>query len=152
MKCPNCGLINPPSALRCDCGYEFDEHQSPSVEQHQRKIEINRQQKVRAVGLAHRLLHWAILAGFAGVFIPYALFIAIPFQLYCTYKLARALDLSTVSAVLYVVVMFVPLVSLVFLLILRRKATKFLQWEGVRVGLMGAKVSDLPAAEASGIG
>jgi hypothetical protein len=23
MKCPNCGLINPPSALRCDCGYDF---------------------------------------------------------------------------------------------------------------------------------
>ena len=23
MKCPNCGLINPDSALRCDCGYDF---------------------------------------------------------------------------------------------------------------------------------
>ena len=23
MKCPNCGLINPESALRCDCGYDF---------------------------------------------------------------------------------------------------------------------------------
>lgn len=23
MKCPNCGLLNPPSALRCDCGYNF---------------------------------------------------------------------------------------------------------------------------------
>jgi len=24
MKCPNCGLINPESAQRCDCGYNFD--------------------------------------------------------------------------------------------------------------------------------
>lgn len=23
MKCPNCGLINPETALRCDCGYDF---------------------------------------------------------------------------------------------------------------------------------
>ncbi len=23
MNCPNCGLINPPSALRCDCGFDF---------------------------------------------------------------------------------------------------------------------------------
>lgn len=23
MRCPNCGLENPPSALRCDCGYNF---------------------------------------------------------------------------------------------------------------------------------
>jgi len=24
MKCPACGLINPESALNCDCGYNFD--------------------------------------------------------------------------------------------------------------------------------
>jgi hypothetical protein len=23
MKCPNCGLINPDTAERCDCGYDF---------------------------------------------------------------------------------------------------------------------------------
>src|SRR5262245_32656273 len=23
MKCPNCGLFNPDSAQRCDCGYDF---------------------------------------------------------------------------------------------------------------------------------
>jgi uncharacterized RDD family membrane protein YckC len=23
MKCPQCGLLNPPEALRCDCGWDF---------------------------------------------------------------------------------------------------------------------------------
>ena len=23
MNCPKCGLLNPPSAQRCDCGYDF---------------------------------------------------------------------------------------------------------------------------------
>lgn len=24
MKCPQCGLFNPPSAMRCDCGWDFN--------------------------------------------------------------------------------------------------------------------------------
>lgn len=23
MECPNCKLVNPPTAMRCDCGYDF---------------------------------------------------------------------------------------------------------------------------------
>ena len=58
MKCPNCGLINPDSALRCNCGYDF--------------ATMTVARKVRAVGLAHRLLHLAILASIPGLLIPYA--------------------------------------------------------------------------------
>ena len=24
MDCPNCKLVNPPTATRCDCGYDFE--------------------------------------------------------------------------------------------------------------------------------
>lgn len=26
MDCPNCKLVNPPNATRCDCGYDFHTH------------------------------------------------------------------------------------------------------------------------------
>jgi hypothetical protein len=26
MECPNCKLVNPPNANRCDCGYDFQTH------------------------------------------------------------------------------------------------------------------------------
>jgi hypothetical protein len=26
MDCPNCKLVNPPTATRCDCGYDFQMH------------------------------------------------------------------------------------------------------------------------------
>jgi len=29
MKCPNCGLHNPPSAMRCDCGHDFETGLTP---------------------------------------------------------------------------------------------------------------------------
>ena len=25
MDCPNCHLLNPPTAMRCDCGYDFND-------------------------------------------------------------------------------------------------------------------------------
>ena len=26
MECPKCKLVNPPTAMRCDCGYDFQTH------------------------------------------------------------------------------------------------------------------------------
>ena len=31
MRCPDCGLVNPESAERCDCGYEFSERDKSST-------------------------------------------------------------------------------------------------------------------------
>ena len=99
---------------------------------------------VRAVGLAQRLLLWAILTSIVGWLLLPLVILAIPFQLYAVFKLAKALTLSTSSAVMYFVAMFIPIVSLICLVVLNNKATVLLQEHGIRVGLMGAKRSDLP--------
>lgn len=99
---------------------------------------------VRNVGQAQRLLIWAVLASIVGWIAPYGLYVAVPFQLYCVYKLAKALGLGTGASVFYLIAMFIPLVSLICLLVLNSEATNFLRDAGIRVGLMGAKSSDLP--------
>jgi len=52
--------------------------------------------------------------------------------------LAKGLGKSTGLTVVFVILMFVPCVSLIMLLILNSEATKELQSAGYRVGLMGA--------------
>ena len=101
---------------------------------------------VRNVGMAQRLLLWAILASIVGPFVPFAFIAIIPFLLYCVYRLAKALQLSTAASVLYLLAMFIPLVSLICLLILNRKAISLLRANGIRVGFMGVKPSDLPGS------
>ena len=58
MKCPNCKLENPPSGLRCDCGYDFPTgtlkesylkkpHSFPNNESTALMREVNGQRKTR---------------------------------------------------------------------------------------------------------
>ena len=37
MDCPHCGLVNPVSACRCDCGYDFDSQRLTAQENAQRE-------------------------------------------------------------------------------------------------------------------
>jgi len=53
MKCPNCKLENPPTALRCDCGYDFP---SASADRERMMSENNFQERLL------KRLTWAILA------------------------------------------------------------------------------------------
>ena len=99
---------------------------------------------IRAVGLAQRLLLWAVLTSIIGWLLLPLLIFAIPFQLYAVFKLAKALTFSTSSAVMYFIAMFLPIVGFICLLMLNNKATVVLQTHGFRVGLMGVKISDLP--------
>jgi len=46
MKCPNCRLINPDTALRCDCGYDF---QSKRIEESYFKEKTQKPTNMRAV-------------------------------------------------------------------------------------------------------
>jgi hypothetical protein len=52
---------------------------------------------------------------------------------------------STTSAVIMAIGMIVPLVKLLILLSVNGKATKVLREHGVKVGLMGAKLDQIPA-------
>jgi len=56
------------------------------------------------------------------------------------WRLASALGYSTGMRALFVVSLFVPLASLIVLLVLIDRATKFLRAAGYKVGLLGARV------------
>ena len=99
---------------------------------------------VRAVGLAQRRLLWAILASIVGWLLLPLLVLAIPYQLYAVFKLSKVLNLTTFTLVMYFISIFLPVVSLICLVRLNSNATVILQLNGIRVGLMGPKVSDLP--------
>lgn len=104
--------------------------------------------RLRNLAGAQKLAIWAVLANIIStIFFPLML-LAIPFMLYAVYRLVKAVadrpDRATASAVLAMLAMFIPLVSLIVLVVLNDKATSKLQLNGVKVGFMGAKSSDLP--------
>ena len=94
---------------------------------------------------------WAVFASILALFFgwkyPYVFVVVIPFQLYCIYRLAKALGMHIVAIVFLMLAMFIPFVSLICLFVLNGKATSTLQLAGIKVGLMGAKISDLPSVE-----
>jgi len=62
------------------------------------------------------------------------------------YKLGTALGMATSSKVLYMLGMLIPYLGIILLLIINQRATKLLTSNNIRVGLMGARLSDIPAA------
>ena len=100
------------------------------------------------VAKAQRMLLLSILASLVGnvlmntnalvgvLMIPVALAIAV-FSIWCVYKLCKALSLGPV---LWIIAMFIPLINLICLVILNQKATTYLKSQGLKVGLLGAKV------------
>lgn len=104
--------------------------------------------RLRNLAAAQKLAIWAVLANIIStIFFPLML-LAIPFMLYAVYRLVKAVsdrpDRATGAAVLAMIAMFIPLASLIVLVVFNGKATAKLQLNGVRVGFMGAKSSDLP--------
>ena len=53
-------------------------------------------------------------------------------------KLATGLSSSLIAKIIYVVLMFIPLINLITLLVLNSRATKELRANGYKVGLLGA--------------
>jgi len=99
-----------------------------------------------SVALGQRLVIYAILMQVAGVGLtkvlgPWADLIvlgALGMSLFGVFRVSTGLGYSTVSKVLIIVLMFVPIVSLITLAIVNSKATTALRASGYRVGLLGA--------------
>ena len=84
---------------------------------------------------------WLIVVNLLTFWIPFASILTCILGFVFIYNLAKALQ---APPWLYVVLSLIPLVNLIALLVLNRKATTALQAHGVRVGLMGANKDDLP--------
>jgi hypothetical protein len=84
---------------------------------------------------------WMILISLVAMFIPGATIVTGILQIYFIYKLAKAVRSSV--AWLYIILAFIPLIGLLALLHINGKASRTLQANGIRVGLMGAKRADL---------
>lgn len=61
---------------------------------------------------------------------------AAAFNMYWVFRLCRALETTPWA---YVAAMIIPVISLICLAVLNQRATKFLQANGLKVGLLGAK-------------
>jgi hypothetical protein len=98
-------------------------------------------EEILEIAKRQKQIDWLILLRFLIAFIPFAFMVAVPIQIYIIFKLALAL--RSQDAWGYIILVFIPLIGLLALLHLSRKATKTLQANGVKVGLMGARASDL---------
>lgn len=113
-----------------------------------------KQLDLRKVGLDQRLAMWGFLIIVVinvlyykfgdHIIIQLAGILSLLFLLYCVFRLARSLKLHIVVSIIYVILIPIPLIGILALLILIRKASKVLREAGIRVGVMGANVADLP--------
>ncbi len=84
---------------------------------------------------------WMMLLSIEALFIPYLAIVTGIIQFYFILKLAQAIRSS--AAWVYIILAFIPLIGLLALLHINGKATKILQEHGLKVGLTGARPSEL---------
>jgi hypothetical protein len=78
MKCPNCKLLNPPGAMRCDCGYDFATGEIQRVSGTSRPRSSANTLKAGSLTLKARSLH-RMPAATAGVYSLAVLLLAFGF-------------------------------------------------------------------------
>ncbi len=100
-----------------------------------------KQLDLRELASSQRLMAWAIVTWFLGFFPP-AMLLTIPFQLYCVYRLGRALRLGASAMVLSMLLTLVPVVCVLVFLGINEKAVRVLRARGIHAGLTGAKRAD----------
>ena len=88
------------------------------------------------------LICWLIVATIlVYIFLPILTLVTTAVSLYLVYSLAKSL--GEVRPWVYIIAMFIPIVSLITLVILIQKSTKILRANNIRVGVMGANKEDL---------
>ena len=97
-------------------------------------------QNLMEVAKYQKNIQWLVLANLVAMFIPGATIVTGIIGIYFIYKLADALRSS--AAWVYIIFSFIPLVGLIALLQINGKATETLQDNGIKVGLMGARMAD----------
>ena len=93
-------------------------------------------EEIAEVKKRQKQIIWMVLLSLVAMFIPYATIVTGTIQIYFIFKLAQAIRSSV--AWLYIILAFIPLIGLIALLYINGKATRVLQANGVKVGLMGA--------------
>ncbi len=88
---------------------------------------------------------YCFIANLLCLAMPLLFLVMVPVQLYCSFRMARALGFSGVSVALFLIGMFLPLVSLILLVILTQNATRAIRSAGFNVGLMGADLKEIMA-------
>lgn len=96
--------------------------------------------EIREVAKRQKTLIWMIPAAAATSFIPYATIVSGIVAGYCVYRLARAIRHG--APWIFLILTFIPIICIFALLLVNNSATKILRENGVKVGLMGGRITD----------
>ena len=142
--CPACGLVNPPTAVLCDCGWDFGAGRRVS----RAPAEVRAVARDQKGVLAGVVMHAA--AGLAGGVLPEESLPVVVVAVLCVeaaliafvVRLAARMDPGAGGVALGLLAL-VPCVGVVPLLAVNARATAYLRGHGVQVGLLSARASDL---------
>ncbi len=107
--------------------------------------------RIRSVGLAYRgaflyVPAWWLISVPAGRrLLSYGVYLMLPIMAFLAYRLARALRFGGLGSALLAIASAAGLLGIVPFAYLSIRATKELRRAGIRVGLLGPRVKDLPA-------
>lgn len=147
VPCPMCGEHVSASATVCEhCGEAIGAAAGQSVpgtrgRTREQLRDVATWQKAILVGVLLNILAYvAVALGLPQIVGGFVFLSVAIFQLVAIFRLGRALGLWVW---IWVVGALLPCVSLLVLLVMNGKATAALQQAGIRVGLLGARLSDI---------
>ena len=151
-ECPSCGLINPPTAVYCDCGWNFLAVPKPAGVADIRSIARGQRLMLTCFLMRFALVLGAVPALMMApdIFVPVVVIAELGFGvalLVFVVKLAVRVYPGG-SGVALGLLAAVPYVGFVALLVVNAAATKRLRRQGVRVGLLGARTADIETPRA----